>query len=115
MITKEQVEKFLSDFYIKVRVFGLRFRDDRTKNRTALADLGINARIRKRAVMSLEWRDYSDGPIRDNLNDYGEMWVFGKDVNDREVYIKISLGAPNSSTICISFHAAETPMPYPLK
>ena len=45
----------------------------------------------------------------------GEMWVFGKDVKGQEVYIKITLGLPNSSTICISFHIAEHPMTYPLK
>ncbi len=43
------------------------------------------------------------------------MWVFGKDVKGKEVYIKITLGKPNSHTICISFHKAEFPMSYPLK
>lgn len=43
------------------------------------------------------------------------MWVFGKDVRGNEVYIKITLGKPNSHTICISFHKAEHPMSYPLK
>lgn len=32
MITKEQVEKFLEDFSLKVKIFGIRFRDDRQKN-----------------------------------------------------------------------------------
>ena len=57
--------------------------------------------------------DYSEGPIIDTLNRIGEMWVFGKDVAEQEIYIKISLGYPNSSTICISFHVAELPMRYP--
>lgn len=46
---------------------------------------------------------------------YGEMWVFGKDFNDTELYIKISLGRPNNKTICISFHEAEHPINYALK
>ncbi len=33
-ITKEQVEKFLEDFSLKVKIFGIRFRDDRQKNQT---------------------------------------------------------------------------------
>ena len=32
MITKEDVEKFLGNFYVKVKIFGIRFRDDRDKN-----------------------------------------------------------------------------------
>lgn len=115
MITKEEVEKFLADFYIKVKIFGIRFRDDRKKNRDAILDLEISPRLRETIIMSLEWKDYSEGPITDELNNYGEMWVFGKDVKGAEVYIKITMGAPNTNTICISFHKAEYPMSYPLK
>ena len=49
------------------------------------------------------------------LNKNGEMWVFGKDVKEREVYIKITLGYENGQTICISFHIAEHPLKYPFK
>ena len=65
--------------------------------------------------MSLKWNDYSEGPITDELNHHGEMWVFGKDVKGSEIYIKITMGRPDSHTICISFHKAEYPMSYPLK
>lgn len=41
MITKEQVEKFLEDFSLKVKIFGIRFRDDRQKNQNSLVELGI--------------------------------------------------------------------------
>lgn len=41
MITKEDVEKFLEDFSLKVKIFGLRFRDDRQKNQNSLLELGI--------------------------------------------------------------------------
>jgi hypothetical protein len=44
-----------------------------------------------------------------------EMWVFGKEINKHEIYIKITMGQPNQSVICISFHIAEHPMIYPLK
>lgn len=54
MITKEDVEKFLENFYVKVRIFGIRFRDDRDKNRSALHDLEISPRMRETVVMSLE-------------------------------------------------------------
>jgi len=80
-----------------------------------LLDLNITRLERLAVVESIVVEDYSEGPIRDALNDYGEMWVFGKDVNGQEVYIKITVGKPNLNAICISFHAAEHPMQYPLK
>lgn len=43
------------------------------------------------------------------------MWVFGKHVKSHETYIKISIGAPGTNAICISFHIAEHPMNYPFK
>ncbi len=68
MITKEDVEKFLNNFYVKVKIFGIRFRDDRDKNRNTLFDLEISPRLREKVVMSLKWNDYSEGPITDELN-----------------------------------------------
>ena len=115
MITKGDVEKFLEDFSLKVKIFGIRFRDDRGKNKNALLELGITPNERLNVIMQLDCYDYSEGPIVDALNNQGEMWVFGKDVRGNEVYIKITLGKPNAHTICISFHKAEYPMSYPFK
>ena len=70
---------------------------------------------RELIVKSLVPQDYVEGPVIDELNRGGVMWVFGKDVKGREVYIKITLGYENGQTICISFHVAEYPLVYPLK
>lgn len=113
--TKEQVEEFLKRLKEKIKVFGIIYRDDRGKNLQTLADLEITAVYRRKVILNIEPEDYSEGPIVDTLNKVGEMWVFGKDVKGREVYIKITLGHPNNSTICISFHIAEHPMTYPFK
>lgn len=115
MVTKEDVETFLNNFYLKVKIFGIRFRDDREKNRNAIFDLEISPRLREAVVMSLEWKDYSEGPIIDELNNHGEMWVFGKEVKGTEVYIKITMCAPNTNTICISFHKTELSNVIPIK
>ena len=115
MATKEQVEAFLKRLKEKIKVFDIIFRDDRGKNLQTLATLEINTTIRKQVIMNIEPEDYVDGPIVDTLNKVGEMWVFGKNVKGQEVYIKITLGLPNSSTICISFHIAEHKMNYPFK
>ena len=43
------------------------------------------------------------------------MWVFGKDCDGVDVYVKIALGKPNTNTIYISFHTAEHPLKYAFK
>lgn len=115
MATREEVERFINNFQSKLKVFQIIFRDDRGKNTQALAELEISPTYRETVIKEIVVEDYSEGPIVDTLNKYGEMWVFGKDVKKQEVYIKIALGHPNSSTICISFHKAERPIKYPFK
>ena len=115
MVTIEDVKTFLDQFNIKAQVFGIRFRDDRPENRAALLELEITPLQREVIVKSLTVENYVEGPVIDVLNKEGEMWVFGKDVKGREVYIKITLGYENGQTICISFHIAEHPLAYPFK
>ena len=115
MVTFEEVKAFLDLFNTKVQVFGIVFRDDRGKNKEALEQLEITPLQRELIVKNITVQDYVEGPIIDILNKEGEMWVFGKDVKGREVYIKITLGYQNGQTICISFHIAEHPMHYPYK
>lgn len=115
MVTIEEVRAFLEQFNTKVQVFGILFRDDRPKNREALQILDITPLQREVIVKNLQAQDYVEGPVIDELNRKSEMWVFGKDVKGREVYIKITLGYQNGQTICISFHIADHPMKYPFK
>ena len=115
MISEVEVQRFLEQFNAKVKIYGIIFRDDRQKNREALQQLEITPLQRELIVKNLQVQDYVEGPIIDLLNQQGEMWVFGKDVKGREVYIKITLGYQNGQTICISFHIAEHPMQYPFK
>ena len=115
MITIEEVRAFLGQFNIKAQVYGIRFRDDRLKNRRALAELDITPLQREMIVKSIREQDYVEGPVIDVLNKEREMWVFGRDVKGREVYIKITLGYEGGQTICISFHLAEHPLAYPFK
>lgn len=115
MATRLEVQRFLRTFHAKLKVFDILFRDDRGKNQAALFDLDITPVYRVEIIKSLAVSDYSAGPIVSELGKNTELWVFGKDVKQREVYIKISLGFPNESVICISFHLAERPMEYPFK
>lgn len=106
--TKQEVEQFLSQFGIKFDIWGI-FYLDRDKNLEALKALGITQKARDEIVRQVKPDDYVETLIADFFN---EMWVFGKDMEGTELYIKIALGQPNNRTICISFHLAEHPIRY---
>ena len=113
-MSSAEVTAFLRDFKDKMGIWDIFF-IVRDKNIQALADLEITSNKRKEIITSLETKDYSEGPLKETQYGGSEMWVFGKTVKDKEVYIKISKGAANSNTLCISFHIADHPMNYPLK
>jgi hypothetical protein len=112
---KSVVQKFLDDFHLKTNVFDIIFLDMRDKNFQTLLKLEISSSRRKEIIDALLVEDYSEGPLPDTLNHLPDMWVFGKIEKKKEIYIKISMGNPNSKTICISFHIAERNMNYPFK
>ena len=114
-LTRDEVQSFLEQFHLKVMVFGILFRDDRGKNQKTLEELDISPAYRKEVIMNLVVQDYVAGPVADTLNKLGEMWIFGKSVKKREVYIKVQINAYINAPICISFHLAEAPMMYPFK
>lgn len=115
MNKEQQVASFLKEFKEKMKFWGILYRDDRGKNAQALVDLEFRPIDRKRILEKLEIKDYNQGPIEEVLYGGSDMWVFGKTLKKKEVYIKITLGAFGSSVICISFHLAEHKMQYPLK
>lgn len=115
MSTEAEVEAFLRDFKAKMGIWDVVFRDDRGKNAQALADLEIRPIERKAILVALDTKDYSEGPLEEILYRGADMWVFGKTIKEKEVYIKITMGVMSSSVICISFHLAQHEMNYPLK
>lgn len=114
-LTKEDVQNFLDQFHAKMKVFDILFRDDRGKNQKALEELEIKPSYRKVVIESLTVEDYVEGPVVDRINKLGDMWVFGKDVKGRDVYIKIMISEHGGQTICISFHLADFPLKYIFK
>jgi hypothetical protein len=115
MAKKEEVQQFLNDFKAKMSVFQILFRDERKKNTQALLSLEMSWEKRKKVIQSLEIEDYCEGPLDDKLYGIASLWVFGKYIKELELYVKISMGKPNSSVLCVSFHEAEHKMTYPLK
>lgn len=113
MKTREDVQLFLDRFFPKLEIWGIFFLN-REKNLEALKMLGITPTDRMNIIRTIEVNDYVE-TIEDTINQFGEMWVFGKDKDQTEIYIKISLGTPNSHVICISFHKAEKEIHYAFK
>ena len=110
-----EVATFLNDFKKKMKFWDVLFRDGRGKNTQALVDLEIRPIERKAILNAIETRDYSEGPLEEKMYGGADMWVFGKTIKKKEVYIKITIGPMGSSVICISFHLAQHKMNYPLK
>ncbi|HEY4108326.1 hypothetical protein [Puia sp.] len=115
MATREEVQSFLSDFFQKMKIWEIRVRDDRGKNKQALYRLEISPVQRLKVIESLAVAEYSEGPGEDILNGGAPQWVFGKVVKGQMIYIKISVGLPARPVICISFHEAEYEMHLPFK
>lgn len=104
MATANEIETFLQDFKVKMKVWDIIFRDDRGKNTQTLLDLEISPKDREKIITQLTAADYYKGPLKDKLNDGPDLWVFKKEVKGFKVYIKLTLGFCNNKVICISFH-----------
>lgn len=110
----DDVDSFLKEFKQKAKTFEIYF-TPRKKNTEALLQLGITAKKREQAIMSLTVDNYYQGPTKDTTPGMPEYYEFGTVVNEKEVYIKLSLGKFNKSPLCMSFHIAEHKMDYPLR
>ncbi|MFV0553245.1 MAG: toxin [Mangrovibacterium sp.] len=115
MTSRQDVERYLKELKTKIGIFGILFLDERDKNRQTVYDLEIPPAKRKEIINSLVADDYSEGPLDEKMRGLLPMWVFGKRVKKKEIYIKVSMGIESNSAVCISFHIAEHAMKYPFK
>lgn len=111
-----QILNFLNDFK-ELMGQGHYYVKKHHKNIQTLNKLGINARTRDEMILAIGMMDYSSGPTPDEYHP-GDYWVFGKDIDALEVYIKlkiISYNNGNEKAVCISFHPSEHPLKYPFR
>ena len=114
-IDKDAVRQFLRAFKVLLRekefyVVG------REENRQALIELGITHKVRANELKSLTVLHYVSGPSPD-LTHAGLVWIFGKTIRRREVYIKLKIRETEfgDKAICLSFHKSQEPLRYPLR
>lgn len=112
--TRDLVKSFLLDLKHATGeciVRGLE-RNEETKIELDLTDEEVRDEILELSVC-----DYCKGPEKDRGGIEGDVWVFGKVVKEREVYIKLKLwGDQRGHGIRImSFHFPKYPLRYPFR
>ena len=82
--------------------------------RYTLLDLEYDTYDVAERLQELTIQEYSETLVdKDNVNP-PLLFVFGKDINEKQVYIKLKIkGAAIKQVLCVSCHYAEEPMCFP--
>ncbi|MDP1716176.1 MAG: hypothetical protein Q8L41_15675 [Anaerolineales bacterium] len=88
----------------------------REENNQTIIELGLTRKNIEKEILELTAQDYCSGPEEDHTRP-GVIWKFGKNIMQREIYIKLKIAEIGSEKIakCISFHKANHRINYPLK
>jgi hypothetical protein len=113
---KPEIARFLAAFKEEVQQGSGLYLVQRRENYRGLSELGLTKRNCVDEIIALSVSHYCSGPEPDR-DQTGSVWVFGKQIAGREVYIKLKLATDGSKMIakCISFHAAQYPLGYPYR
>jgi hypothetical protein len=86
----------------------------RTESVECITELGLTLTDVRDAILGLSVADYCAGPLQDR-DMPGDLWVFGKVMEDREIYIKLKLAriGPVKRVRIVSFHPAKESLCYP--
>jgi len=89
----------------------------RASNNQALIDLGLTPKLREEIICNLTGENYAQGPLADDQGLPGEVWIFGYEVDGREIYIKLKIAEMQGIKYakCLSFHPSQHRLRYPLK
>lgn len=90
-------------------------KDPTSKTSICMRGLGYTPSDVLEVIRSLEVRHYSEGPKRDDKGRPHDLWVFGKIVEGKLIYIKFTVFYENDTVvgICVSFHEPEREMAFP--
>jgi hypothetical protein len=118
VVPEAEIAAFLRRFREAMDIYGLDLWPT-TKNRKFEDDTGFTKSDAELLVRSLRTIDYSMGPEPDDNADRspGEVWVFGREFEGTDLYVKLKLevrthvnGTPS---VCMSFHPQERPLERP--
>jgi len=118
MPTRREVSEFLTQFKLSIEYERCYFKD---RNRLEQDLINLNL-IRKQAmeiICNLSPDNYSKGPEPDDTDQTKDIWVFGYQLEDTVVYIKLRLNPAAKDEMprgtIWSFHAAEYKLKFPLQ
>ena len=122
---KKDVKKFLDDLKAIINNVSFDSNDDliiiksskdevQYSTRYTLFDLDYDTVDVVDRLKELTVSDYSETLIDKDDDKPPLLFVFGKDINNRQVYIKLKIkGANNRRILCLSFHYAKHKMKFP--
>ncbi|MBS6715059.1 MAG: type II toxin-antitoxin system MqsR family toxin [Dialister sp.] len=86
------------------------------KNKNTIIDLSFDETDIVQTLLSLNIEDYSETLLDNRDSDPPKLYVFGKTIQNMEVYIKFKIKeTQNKMIICVSFHYSEHTMNYPYR
>jgi hypothetical protein len=116
--TPDEVAQFLEAFKVKVNTFEVVFLNERPKNSVqTLFALGFSPANRRALLLDIQVADYAQGPLTDARTGL-PLWVFGRRVNQVDLYIKIHMGVSGKPAVCVSFHEEDKdkdPLTFPYR
>lgn len=122
---KKDVKKFLDDLKTIINDVSFDSNDDliiiksskdevQYSTRYTLLDLDYDTVDVVDRLKELTVSDYSETLIDKDDDKPPLLFVFGKDINNRQVYIKLKIKGENNRRIsCLSFHYAKHKMKFP--
>ena len=115
---KTAVKAFLEDFDIDKNLLIIRSRKDEIEYSTnyTLVDLEYDSFDVVERLKELTVAEYSETLIDKDDDKPPLLFVFGKDINAKLVYIKLKIkGETDKKVLCLSFHYAKYDMKFPYK
>jgi uncharacterized DUF497 family protein len=85
-----------------------------SEDKRRLTELGISFRDASHIISRLTYQDYVSGPSQDHLYPEQSVYVFGYQLDDIELYIKLTFRKVDNLFI-LSFHEAKYPLQYPFR
>lgn len=88
--------------------------DYQYSTRFTLLDLEYDAYDVLDRLLELKVEEYSESVLDKDNNDPLWLHVFGKEINNRLIYIKLKIrSSGNKQIVCVSFHYAKNNMSFP--
>ena len=78
-----------------------------------LLDLDYDAEDVVNRLKELKVEEYSETKIDTDDTNPPILFVFGKDINDKLIYVKLKIRDQQNQVVCVSFHYAKDKMEFP--